>query len=192
MDNRGIILKAAVDLFYARGYDAVGVQEIAEKAGLTKPTLYYYFGSKQGLLESLLKEGFTRLEERIRRVLDKEQNIPDKLYGIAREYFDFAAANRKFYLLMLSLFYAARENEAYQTVAPYIERHYRQMVGLFEQGADELGNMNGRQEQFAISFIGYLNHYIMMVGYSAGDGEIVITDEDTYQIVKQFMYGIYS
>ena len=53
MDNRAEILNAALDLFHARGYDAVGVQEIVERAGVTKPTLYY-FGSKLGLLKSLL------------------------------------------------------------------------------------------------------------------------------------------
>ena len=55
MDNRERILQCALELFYAKGYDAVGVQEIAQKAGITKPTLYYYFGSKYGLLETLLK-----------------------------------------------------------------------------------------------------------------------------------------
>ncbi|HIZ64719.1 MAG TPA: TetR family transcriptional regulator, partial [Candidatus Blautia pullicola] len=45
LDNRELILNAALDLFYARGYDAVGVQEIVDRAGVTKPTLYYYFGS---------------------------------------------------------------------------------------------------------------------------------------------------
>ena len=50
LDNRELILNAALDLFYARGYDAVGVQEIVDRAGVTKPTLYYYFGSKLGLL----------------------------------------------------------------------------------------------------------------------------------------------
>ena len=54
MDNRERILQCALELFYAKGYDAVGVQEIAQKAGITKPTLYYYFGSKYGLLETLL------------------------------------------------------------------------------------------------------------------------------------------
>ncbi len=44
MDNRERILQCALELFYAKGYDAVGVQEIAQKAGITKPTLYYYFG----------------------------------------------------------------------------------------------------------------------------------------------------
>ena len=60
MDNRERILQCALELFYAKGYDAVGVQEIAQKAGITKPTLYYYFGSKYGLIvESEPDEGTT-------------------------------------------------------------------------------------------------------------------------------------
>ena len=46
MENREMIMRCAKTLFYAKGYDAVGVQEIVDKAGVTKPTLYYYFGSK--------------------------------------------------------------------------------------------------------------------------------------------------
>ena len=52
MDNRELLLNTALELFHAKGYDAVGVQEIVEKAGVTKPTLYYYFGSKLGLLKN--------------------------------------------------------------------------------------------------------------------------------------------
>ena len=54
MDNRENILTCALELFYQRGYDAVGIQEICQAAGITKPTLYHYFGSKYGLLEVLL------------------------------------------------------------------------------------------------------------------------------------------
>ena len=49
MENREKLLSCALDLFYARGYDAVGIQEIVDAAGVTKPTMYYYFGSKKGL-----------------------------------------------------------------------------------------------------------------------------------------------
>ena len=59
MDNKERIMESAKDLFYARGYDAVGVQEIADGAGITKPTLYYYFGSKLGLLKALLENGLS-------------------------------------------------------------------------------------------------------------------------------------
>lgn len=43
MDNKEKILQCALELFYARGYDAVGVQEIAETAGVTKPTSVLLF-----------------------------------------------------------------------------------------------------------------------------------------------------
>ena len=41
MDNRMNILQKALQLFYEKGYDAIGVQEIADAAGVTKPTLYH-------------------------------------------------------------------------------------------------------------------------------------------------------
>ena len=47
-------MQCAEELFYSKGYDAAGVQEIVERAGVTKPTLYYYFGSKLGLLQAIL------------------------------------------------------------------------------------------------------------------------------------------
>ena len=59
MDNRENILTCALELFYQRGYDAVGIQEICQAAGITKPTLYHYFGSKYGLLEVLLEREFS-------------------------------------------------------------------------------------------------------------------------------------
>ena len=66
MDNRSNILSCALRLFATRGYDAVGVQEIVEAAGITKPTLYHYFGSKQGLLDALLKEYFDQLYREVK------------------------------------------------------------------------------------------------------------------------------
>ena len=57
-DNRSRLLAKALDLFTQRGYDAVGVQEVAEAAGVKKPTLYHYFGSKSGLLKVILEENY--------------------------------------------------------------------------------------------------------------------------------------
>ncbi len=59
MDNRTNILSQALSLFAARGYEGVGVQEIVDAANITKPTLYHYFGSKEGLLTELLGSHFT-------------------------------------------------------------------------------------------------------------------------------------
>ncbi|HYY30714.1 MAG TPA: TetR/AcrR family transcriptional regulator, partial [Chthoniobacterales bacterium] len=48
------LLDTALDLFSRRGYEGTGVQEIVATAGVTKPTLYHYFGSKIGVLNALL------------------------------------------------------------------------------------------------------------------------------------------
>ncbi|MFC7306633.1 TetR/AcrR family transcriptional regulator [Streptomyces monticola] len=50
------ILDAASELFYGRGINAVGVDLIAQRAGVTKKTLYDRFGSKEALVAAYLRE----------------------------------------------------------------------------------------------------------------------------------------
>jgi AcrR family transcriptional regulator len=55
-DDRGArdrVLTAAVELFAQNGYAATSVREIVARAGVTKPVLYYYFGSKDGLFRTI-------------------------------------------------------------------------------------------------------------------------------------------
>lgn len=49
------VLKAARDLFYRRGIRAIGVDEIVRQAGVTKPSLYRSFASKDELAASYLR-----------------------------------------------------------------------------------------------------------------------------------------
>ena len=48
------IISAASRLFYSEGIRAVGVDAVAEKAGVTKKTLYYHFKSKDDLITAYL------------------------------------------------------------------------------------------------------------------------------------------
>lgn len=193
MDNRQAILDSALTLFYEKGYDAVGVQQIVDAAGVTKPTLYYYFGSKQGLLSCLLEEHFSKLETQMEQVKDAPEKIQDKLYHTARIFLNGASAEPEFYLMMLALFYSGRKSEGFQTVYPLIERYYQIFVKIFEHASQELGNMRGRQRQFAVGFSGMLNHYLMFAAKDMDDlSNLTITDQEVYEIVHQFMYGIYS
>ena len=108
MDNKERIMECALDLFYAKGYDAVGVQEIAETAGITKPTLYYYFGSKYGLLKTLLDTKFTQLIAEMKNAARYDGDVPKTLYRMAGTLIDIANANRKMYMLMMALFIPQR------------------------------------------------------------------------------------
>lgn len=190
MDNRENILNCALELFSQKGYDAVGVQEIVEAAGITKPTLYYYFKSKRGLLECLVETGGNRLLSELKLVVEKGYEFKDCLFQLARVYCACLSKEHLFYSLMLGLMYSPKENEAHKVVMPLMKAQYELVTGIFEDAKGLLGNMNGRQEQFAIGFLGTLNCYIM-VGREKNPA--AITDEkQIYGVVHQFLHGIFS
>lgn len=192
MEKKMVILQCAKELFYSKGYDAVGVQEIVDRAGITKPTLYYHFGSKLGLLKTLMEENFSHLETLMEKISVPGLRIEEVLYQIADAYCEFFERDREFYLLMMALFYSARENEAHQVVHPYVIKFYSMVVQAFDQASHQLGNMNGRQTQFALGFIGTINHYLLLMCETDLENKVKIDKEKIESLVNQFMYGIFS
>jgi AcrR family transcriptional regulator len=71
------LLNAAVRVFDRKGYAAASVREVAEMAGVTKPAVYYHFGSKEGLLLAILHQA----ERQLTRTLEQAALRP----GSARE-----------------------------------------------------------------------------------------------------------
>ena len=56
--NRERLMDAAGDLFYREGLHAITAERVADQAGLTKPTIYNLFGSKDALVfETLQRRG---------------------------------------------------------------------------------------------------------------------------------------
>lgn len=192
LDTKEIILQSALDLFYTKGYDSVGVQEIADNAGITKPTLYYYFGSKLGLLKEILEQYATTLIELLKVASYYERDLPMTLYKTAMAYIEYAIKYKNFYFFMLALTYYAKENEAHRAIKPFIHELYQVILFIFENASDELGNMNGRQQKFAMGFIGTINYYILFLTETSPNEEISITNDQVFTLVHQFMHGIYS
>lgn len=190
MDNRTNILKCATELFCEKGYDAVGVQEIVDRAGTTKPTLYYYFKSKYGLLESIIEEYYGGFLGRLEKASVYQGDVPETLYTTCKEYLRMAIENKTMYLFTVSLIYSARENDSYRAIRPYMVKTHEIIVKIFDEASDKLGNMNGRQQQFASGFEGIVNFYLIYY-FEIGEPEIDI-DEIGKNLVDQFMYGIYS
>jgi AcrR family transcriptional regulator len=188
MDNRSNILNCAMKLFAARGYEAVGVQEIVDMAGITKPTLYHYFGSKLGLLNAILSEYFVPFCERVQQACAYHGDLPSGLHRVVLTHFQFAEQNPDFYRLQLSLWFAPRESEAFEVVFGYLEKLYQPIETLFYEAVQDHGNMRNRQQQYAISLQGVINTYIGL----ALNGFIKLDDKWVDKVVHQFSHGIYS
>lgn len=76
-DNRERILLAAERLFAAQGFSATSVREIVGQADVTAPVLYYYFGSKEELLHTLISERFASHLERLHVAMQHVQSPDD-------------------------------------------------------------------------------------------------------------------
>jgi outer membrane protein len=89
-DPKQRLLEAGLRLFAHRGYAGTSVQEIAERARVTKPTLYYYFGNKEGLFQALVDQA---MDERLRRMhgaLREGMTTAEKLTAIITTLTEFA------------------------------------------------------------------------------------------------------
>lgn len=188
MENRENIIDCALKLFTNRGYDAVGVQEICEASGITKPTLYYYFGSKRGLLEQILARNFSLLKNRLELAIVYTGDLPLTLQQVAEMYFAFALESPMFYRFQLALWFAPRESEAFQVVTDQNRFQFELMELLFLKAVMQHGNMRGRHQAYALTFLGMLNNYI-----SLGLNGLTQLDSNlSRQAVHQFQHGIYS
>ena len=83
------LARVAARLFATHGYEATSVRMIVEAAGVTKPTLYYHFGSKEGLAQAVLTLPMEALAEAMRGCLAQRLDPVESLVTIIEAHFVF-------------------------------------------------------------------------------------------------------
>jgi AcrR family transcriptional regulator len=79
--TRGKLIRAAAELFYRDG-TAVGVDELAARAGVSKVSLYRHFGSKEGLLEAVLRERSAAVVAWLRQAADAPSDPAERVLAV--------------------------------------------------------------------------------------------------------------
>jgi AcrR family transcriptional regulator len=82
------IVDAAGKLFMQRGYTAVSITDIIKAAGITKPTLYYYFPDKEELFVQTGLRELAYMGERLRDAAARSPEISGKLHALAQVMMD--------------------------------------------------------------------------------------------------------
>jgi AcrR family transcriptional regulator len=186
--NKANMLSIALLLFSDRGYEAVGVAEICEASGITKPTLYHYFGSKRGLLDAVIERGGGALLEEVRAVSAYAHDVKAGLESIALAFARRAKREPAFARLRLSLHFAPPASEGARAAFALNEEIFATVEAFFREAAGDHGNMRGRSRPYAAAFIGTIDTYVGL--YLAGRSDL--GDEALTSAVKQFMHGIFS
>ena len=196
INNKENILDCALHLFSEKGYEAVSVQELVDMANITKPTLYYYFGSKEGVYDHLLLKYYSELDTRLSNVCNytphPESYFEDTypvLVQITLSYFSFAKEHPLFYRLVLSNLYMPASSPVYLVMKKYHFKQYDLLLQLFFELSQTHSNLSGKEKQFSWSFLGIINTYI---GLYLNETNLSLSNDLAMQLVHQFMHGIYA
>ena len=76
------LLQIAYRMFLSQGYESTSVDQIIEAAGIAKGTFYYYFQSKEQMLEAVIGMMIEAEVEAARQVLASQLPVPQKIAGI--------------------------------------------------------------------------------------------------------------
>ena len=129
------ILSTALDLFAIKGYDATSVREICEAAGITKPTLYHFFGSKDGVLQALVHTGFQQYRALVNAAMDTPGSFKDRVKVLARSVFQSASTKPLFWRFIHSVIWAPPGTALPQTES--CTEFYDGVVGVLAAAAEK-------------------------------------------------------
>jgi AcrR family transcriptional regulator len=108
-DVRERLLIAAVRLFASRGYTATSVREIVEAAGVTKPVLYYYFRSKEGVFHAIMQEAIAAHRAVLDEVRRSGGTASDRILLLAESVYTLVLENSLAVRTIDAVYYGPRE-----------------------------------------------------------------------------------
>lgn len=173
--TRTAILRKAAELFAERGYDAVSVREIVEAAGITKPALYYHFGSKEGLAQAVVSDFFSAARSLREEIFRRCRDVREALTSAARGMAELARDRRHTLAFAFSLWFGRASLRA---LIAEIHRQDCDAAAQWVQFLQSLGLSPEVSVRVTSTFWALLVHDIMklLAGFEAPSG--ICTTQD--------------
>jgi AcrR family transcriptional regulator len=128
------MLQAAGEAFAARGFHGTSMEEIAAAAGITKPMLYRYFGSKEGLYAAYVRTSGRELVDSVRATKTRDEAPEVRLRAGIRAFLGYVEAHRSGWAVLHVETTAPTDAQIAREVADLRGRIIRMLITLF---ADE-------------------------------------------------------
>ncbi len=96
------IFDAAHEIFTQKGMDGAKMQEIADRAGINKALLHYYYRSKEKLYETVARAIIGKALPALRQVIESELPLEEKIRGFIQTYIEIISRNTFIPLFIIS------------------------------------------------------------------------------------------
>lgn len=127
-DLKARLLLSALSHFAAKGYDGVQVKEVAEEAGVSKPTLYYHFGSKEGLYLELMRRLERTIHETVARLGTRRGSARSRIRSLILGIWDVFTENTAAVRFLNAVFWGPPQG----TPAFDMESLHRPLMAAFD------------------------------------------------------------
>jgi len=180
-----LLMEAALRVFTEKGFAGASTREIVEICGVTKPTLYYHFGSKDNLYRSILEDIFKRFNREIARIAAKELPPRTKLLEIIRFYLDHCHESPQEVKLILMALYRSDPSLPDIDIGT-IGRPIVESIGGIIRDGEEAGVFKaGEPPQLSLQLIGMI-HIQILLTLNASD----LPQSRPEDILATFLNGI--
>ena len=138
-ERRNEILDVAQRLIYTKGYEQMSIQDILDELQISKGGFYHYFGSKQALLEALLKRTQDAAENMLIPIVEAQNlNALEKLLCYFKTALQWKAGQKAFMIELLRIWYIDDNAIVRQkTLAAVRERVVPLLSTIIRQGVQE-------------------------------------------------------
>lgn len=158
--SRRRILKEALSLFSSQGYDATSVREICLAAEITKPTLYHFFGSKEGLYRALLGDALQGFRQELRETLAEPGTTTERLLRVSRNYFRVAREQRDLVRFLIATVHGPATSAPTDLIHDFYEELVGQVARVVEEGVARGECAPGATDARMLVFMGALTEAI--------------------------------
>lgn len=132
--SRQQILDVALKLFAHKGYAAATVREIVDTVGITAPSLYYYFGNKEGLYMELMQTHCARIDQALESHMHTSSSARERLKDLVDKIFLHVANDRDFFRLMFTVYYGPSQGAPYCDFLSYHAKFHAAIKKIIEEG----------------------------------------------------------
>jgi AcrR family transcriptional regulator len=133
--RRRQLLAVATDLFIGRGFVSASMDEVARRAGVSKPVIYELVGSKEHLFHEVVMAEVARLAARVQDAVNAEPDQTQKLRSGTLAFFRFIGERRAAWRALMAMPEAPITAE----LAEARRVHARSVAALLARGAEEAG-----------------------------------------------------
>lgn len=156
-EARERLLAAALDQFTLRGYAATSVRELCQAAGVTKPVLYYYFKSKEGLYLQLMEESFSQFEGILTDLTSFSGSVRERVVHFCTGLYTSYTRQLPLVKLCYSIYYGTPQGAPHFNLEQYYDRVLDVLSGLVEEGIAQGEVKPGKVQDIVWTIMACLN-----------------------------------